>query len=334
MRALLRRNPELTRAVALSLVVFVYFWVTQDGFATPHNIYTILQGLVFLGLGALAFGLTMISGEMDLAVPGTATVAGVVAIKLADSGIVVSLLAAIAIGLVVGIVQGLFVWIIRLHSVVITLGTSAALIGLAIVLSGTATVVSPDLELAADVQRRIFIFSPGSIFAIVVFVLVGIALRFTRWGAEVRAIGGGRIEAVAAGVPMWRPLVIVFAVSGVLAAMLGALASISVGSVSASSFDSLLLNAVAAVLIGGVSLSGGRGSAFGIAVGVITLRFVNSGLSLDGQPFYVINLAIGLLLFVVVLIDLGLRSDRTARRRARRGIPIAPTDTTPRRMQA
>lgn len=323
-RSRLYRRPEITHAVLIFIAVFVYFTVTQPGFATVNNIYTIMQGMVFLGLGALAFGLTMIAGEMDLAVPGTATVAGVLAIKVADNGLVASLAVAIGVGLLVGLVQGVFVSVVRLHSVVITLGTSAALIGLATILSGTSTVVSPDLELAKQVQSRWFILSPGSLIAIGVFVLVGVGLQHTSWGAEVRSIGGGRIESIAAGVPTWRPIVLIFIVSGVLAALLGALASISVGSVSASSFDSLLLNAVAAALIGGVSLAGGRGSAFGIATGVITLRFVNSGLSLAGQPFYVINLAIGLLLLFVVLLDLLTSTDRRARRALRNRGPGGP----------
>ncbi len=304
MRSIFAGAPEVWRAAALGAVVFVYFALTQDGFATTNNLYTVMQGMVFLGLGALAFGLTMIAGEMDLAVPSTATVAGVVAIRVADHGLVLSLAAAIGVGLAIGLAQGVLIRLVRLHSVVITLGTSSALIGLAVILSGTATAVSPDLELASDVQQRFFVFSPGSLAAIAVFVFIGIGLRFTKWGVEVRAAGGGRNEATAAGVPIWRPIIIVFACSGVLAALLGALASISVGSVSAASFDSLLLNAVAAALIGGVSLAGGRGSALGIAIGVITLRFVNSGLSLAGQAFYVVNLAIGMLLFFVVLLDL------------------------------
>lgn len=304
---MMRRLPvsaELGRTLAIATIAFVYFSFTQSGFFSVSNLYTVMQGMVFVGLAALAFGLTMIAGEMDLAVPSTATVAGILTIRSSGNGLAVSLLVGLATGLVIGLAQATLVWLVRLHSVVITVGTSTALLGLAVILSGTATVVSPNLQLSVQVQQRMFIFSPGSLLAIGFFVAVGVLLRMTRWGAEIRAFGGGRREAVAAGVRPHRPIFIVFVVSGALSGLLGALASLSVGSADATAFSSLLLSAVAAALIGGVALAGGRGSALGIALGVLTLRFVNSGLSLAGSPFYVINMAIGLLLLLVVLLDL------------------------------
>ena len=295
---------ELVRAIAIAVIAFVFFSITQPGFLTVSNLYTVMQGMVFVGLAALAFGLTMIAGEMDLAVPATATVAGILTIRVSGSGLAVSLLVGLGVGIAIGLAQAALVWFVKLHSVVITIGTSTALLGFAVIVSGTATVVSPNLDLSDQVQKQMFIFSPGSLLALGFFVLVGLGLRMSKWGAEIRAFGGGRHEALAAGIPTHRPLFIVFTVSGALSGVLGALASLSVGSADATSFDSLLLSAVAAALIGGVALSGGRGSALGIALGVLTLRFVNSGLSLAGSAFFVINMAIGLLLLGVVLLDL------------------------------
>lgn len=297
------RRPELLRAIVIAVACFVFFAVTQDGFATTNNTFIIVEGLVFLGLGALAFGVTMIAGELDLAVPSTATVAGVLALKHTD-GILDALVVGILAGLVIGLIQAALIWGIGLHSVVITLGTSTALIGLAEVLSDTATVVSKNLDVADQIQRRIWIFSPGSLIAIGLFLVVGLGLQYSKWGVEVRAVGGGRTEAVAAGVPIWRTTVVVFVTSGVLSGILGVLVSLSVGSVNTISFQSLLLQAVAAALIGGVSLYGGRGTALGIAVGTLTLRFVISGMNLAGEKFFVINMAIGFLLLMVVLVDL------------------------------
>lgn len=303
-----RRHPEILRACAIGVVAYIAFSIAESGFSTINNLYTIVEGLVFLGLGALAFGLTMIAGELDLAVPSTAAVAGVVALLYTDT-IITGLLMGILCGLIIGLVQGLLVWRIGLHSVVITLGTSTALLGIAELFSPT-TLVLRNLDLASQIQHRLFIFSPGSFIAIGLFGLAGFGLQRTRWGAEIRAIGGGRNEAIASGIPMWRPIITVFTVSGIISAILGVLASLSVGSVGPPYFQNLLLQAVAAALIGGVSLYGGRGTAFGIAVGVLTLRFVISGMSLGGNKFFVINMAIGLLLLLVVIIEIA--SDRGA----------------------
>jgi ribose transport system permease protein len=301
--ARIRRSPELIRAFVIAVVIYGYFAFRAPGFATVNNMFTIVEGLVFLGLAALAFGLTMIAGELDLSVPATATVAGVFVLKFTDS-ILEGLLIGIAIGLVIGLLQGLLVWAVRLHSVVITLGTSTALIGISKIVSGNATIVSKDLELSDQISHRMFIFSPASLLAILFFIICGLGLTHTRYGAEIRAIGGGRNEALAAGVPLWRPTIVVFGSSGFLSGMLGALVSISVGSVNPISFNNVLLAAVGAALIGGVSLYGGRGTALGIAVGTLTLRFVISGMNLGGNKWFVINMAIGVLLLFVVALEL------------------------------
>ena len=306
-------KPELVRVMVLAVLAYVFFAATERGFASLGNLFTIMEGLVFLGLPALAFGFTMIAGELDLAVPATGTVAAVLAIQYANRiselppGLVLAvvLLLGVAVGLLIGVLQGLLVWSVGLHSVVITLGTSAALIGLATLMSGTATIAISNLDLSVLIQQRILrIFSPASFIAVALFLLAGLFLHRTRWGIEIRSIGGGRNEAVAAGVPLWRPTVLVFVISGALSAVFGVLVSMGVGSINPLSFRSLLLQAVAAALIGGVSLYGGRGTALGIAIGTFTLRFVRSGMNLGGRPSYAIEMAIGLLLLFVVVLDL------------------------------
>jgi ribose transport system permease protein len=323
-KSALARNAAVTRAVVLAVVVWTGFAIFQPGFATVNNTYSIVQGLTFVGLAAVAFGTTMIAGELDLAVPATATVAGVIALQHTDT-VWTALLVGALVGLVIGTLQGVLVLVIGLHSVVLTLGTAAALIGVALELTNTSTVVSKNLETADAIQHQLFIFSPGSIIAIVLMAVIGLVLGRTMLGTEIRGIGGGRTEAIAAGVPLWRPLTATFVISGTLSGVLGVLVSLGVGSVSATSFDNLLLPAVTAALVGGVALQGGRGTVFGIGVGALTLRFVNSGMSLAGRPFFEVSLAIAVLLLVVVIIDLG--ADRWAavrRIRTRRPALLPP----------
>ena len=143
------------------------------------------------------------------------------------------------------------------------------------------------------------------------FLAVGAFLAYSRYGREIYAVGGGRSEAVAAGVPLWRPIVVAFTLSGFLAGLTGAVVSLKIGSASpAIGFQDLLLPSVTAALIGGVSLLGGRGNALGIFVGVLTIRFISSGLSLQGLPFYVESLAIGAVLLAVIVLDLSSQSER------------------------
>ncbi len=291
--------------LALFVGVFAVFAIADRRFAVPNNIFTIFEGFAWLGLAALAVGLTIIAGELDLSVGSVAAVSGIIAVSLVeDLGLIVAVVVSTVFGLAYGAVQGYLIHRLKIHSLVFTLGTLIGLRGLAFMISGENTVVMKNLDIADTVRRQLWIFSPFSLVTILVFVLVGLFLVYTRWGREIYAVGGGRQEAAAAGVPLVRPLVLTFALSGSMAALSGALTSIKSGSAGPAAFEQLLLPAAAAALIGGVSLLGGKGSVAGIAIGTLTLRFITSGLSLGGAPFYVLTLATGAVLIVVVVLEL------------------------------
>jgi ribose transport system permease protein len=152
---------------------------------------------------------------------------------------------------------------------------------------------------------RYGIFSISSIVAIAIFVLLGVFLAYTKYGREIYAIGGGRDEARAAGVPRLRPLVLEFALSGACAGLAGALASLKGGSAAPQNYDDVLLAGAAAALVGGVSLYGGRGTIVHVALGVATLSAVAAGLAAAGSDQSLTQLVTGALLIVVVAIEYG-----------------------------
>lgn len=137
-----------------------------------------------------------------------------------------------------------------------------------------------------------------------IFVLGFLFLNYAVWGREIYAIGGGRAEAKAAGVSTIKPLVIAFAVSGALAGLAGALSSVRLGSATPLGFDTLLLSVVTACLMGGVALEGGRGSVFGIFIGLMTLRFLVGGAASLGAPYWLQSLAIGALLMLAIVVQM------------------------------
>ena len=299
-----RIDRVLASRLVLFVVIFVFFMFFDERFATKNNIFTIFEGFAFLGLGALAVAVTIIAGEFDLSIGSVAAVAGILAVTMAELGVIPSVLITVAIATVFGVVQGVLIHRLKIHSIVFTLGTLIALRGVAFIISNENSVVLQDLDLAKSVKKQLFIFSPFSLITIGVFAAVGAFLLYSRYGREIHAIGGGREEAVAAGVPLLRPIVISFALSAAMAGLAGALTSLKSGSAGPNGFENLLLPAVTAALIGGVSLFGGKGTALGVAIGALTIRFVVSGLSLGGSPFYVLTLAIGILLVVVIALEL------------------------------
>ncbi len=316
MRVIQRVEPTEWARLALFVTVFLVFSSSDGRFFTTNNVFTIFEGFAFLGLAALAVGVTIIAGELDLSVGSAAAVAGIIAVSVVgEIGLIPTVLLATLIGTAYGGLQGYLIYRLRIQSLVFTLGTLIGLRGLAFMISGENTVVMSDLGVARAVRRQLWIFSPFSLVTLACFALVALLLANTRFGREIYAIGGGRQEAAAAGVPLVRPLVLAFALSGALAGLTGAFTSIKSGSAGPAAFETLLLPAATAALIGGVSLLGGRGSVFGIAIGALTLRFINSGLSLGGAPFYILTLATGIVLIVAVVLELVIgRPELRARR--------------------
>jgi ribose/xylose/arabinose/galactoside ABC-type transport system permease subunit len=306
-----RPSGQLASRLLLAIAIVLIFAVTDPRYASPGNTFAILEGFTNIGLAALAVAITIIAGEFDLSIPSMALVAGVIAVLLAGQGLVVALLVATVAATVFGFAQGVAISWLRISSIVFTVGTFIAFQGVAFILAGGRTVAITDFSIAQTLSQRLGIVSPSSVAAIAVFAVVGAFLAYTRFGRELYAIGGGRAEAVAAGIPLWRPIVVAFTLSGLLAGLTGAIVSLKIGSASpAIGFGDLLLPSVTAALVGGVSLLGGRGGAIGVFVGVLIIRFISAGLSLRGLPFYVESLALGALLLVVIVIDLAGQSER------------------------
>jgi ribose/xylose/arabinose/galactoside ABC-type transport system permease subunit len=299
-----RIGRVMASRLVLAIAVFAYFALSDDRFFTTNNVFTIFEGFAQLGLAALAIGLTIIAGELDLSIGSAAAVGGILAVTWAGLGLVPTVLLVTLVGAAFGAIQGYAIHRLKIASIVFTLGTLIALRGFAFLISNEDTVVVPDLDIAKVVKHQLWIVSPFSLVTIAVLVATALFLRYSRWGREIFAIGGGRAEAVAAGVPLARPLVLTFMLSGAMAGLTGALTSLKSGSASPGGFADLLLPAATAALIGGVAITGGSGSVLGIAVGSLTLRFVISGLSLRAEPYYVLTFVTGMLLLFVIAIEL------------------------------
>jgi ribose/xylose/arabinose/galactoside ABC-type transport system permease subunit len=297
---------DVASRAALALAVYTFFAATDEHYRGVNNLYPILNGFALTGLVAVGLGVTMIAGELDLSVGSMAAVAGIITVYLSGWGVFPCLAVATLSGAAFGAVQGAVIAKLRINSLVFTIGTLIALRGVAFVISHEHSVAVNlnDLSISDSVTRKLWIFSPLSLTAIAAFVVVGLLMAFSKRGREIYAIGGGRNEALGAGVTAFVPLVLAFTVSAALASLAGGLASLQSAAAQPGAFDSLLLGGVTAALVGGVSLYGGRGTFVGIAVGVLTLRFLVTGIASRGAQFYVESLSTGGLLLAVLLVEL------------------------------
>lgn len=313
---------DLLARAALMVAVYAIFAAMLPTYTSLKGGAALLDGAVLTGLIALGVGLTMIAGEMDLSVGSMAALCGVIAVKLAPAaGPMPAILAVAAFAAGLGALQGLAIAWLRINSMIFTIGTLIGLRGITLIASGETTVLIPfdRLAMTDGFAARFLVFSPLSLTLLAAALAVGLFANRTLWGRELYAIGGGRAEARAAGVSIRRPIVLAFALSAGLAGLGGALLSLRSGSASPLGFEAVLLEAVAACLIGGVALQGGRGSIPGILCGLFALRFLISGIGGMGAPFWAQSLATGALLIIVIVVEALSRAIVARRALARRG---------------
>lgn len=313
-------SGEFLARAGLAFAIFLLLSFKMPNILSTPGMAALLDGAVMTGLIAVGVGLTMLAGELDMSVGSMAALSGVCVIMLVTAG--VGVLPAIALVVAAagafGAAQGLAISLLNINSLVFTVGSLIGLRGIALVAANETTPTLPiDMLAVSDaVSMRYLIFSPLSAAMFLAFALAGFFASRTIWGREISAIGGGRAESRAAGVPHRRPTVIAFAVSAGAAALAGGLIAVRSGSASPLGYEAVLLEAVTACLIGGVALEGGKGGFLGILVGLFTLRFVITGMGSMGAPFWAQNLAVGLLLILVISSEAIYRM--SARRQSRR----------------
>ena len=241
---------DRARSYLLPVVVLVVTWIiiasTTPTFRGEASVFSVLEGFPLLGLVALGLAVTIIAGELDLSVGSVAALAGVVAVKTASTGLVGAIAIAVAVGALIGVLQGWVIARLAINSLVLTVGTLILLRGLTYLLSDNKPSQLTDFTVSDPLIARYGIFSISSITALIVFAVLGLFLAYTRYGREIYAIGGAREEARSAGVPRQRPMVLAFGLSAGCAALAGALASLKGGSAAPQNYDDLLLSGAAA----------------------------------------------------------------------------------------
>ncbi len=291
--------------VALALVPAVTQYTVRTA-----NVYDIFQNFASYGLVALALGITIIAGEFDLSVSSMYLFGGMVAVLTGASSPWLGILAALGAAVLVGVVQGGLIAGFRLNSMPLTLGGYLVVLGITYILGHDKSVIYENYDVGLRLDQPVLqIFSIRSLVSLGIFALAALVLRYLRVGRDIRAIGGDRRAARVAGVPVDRLIVGVFVVAAIGAALPGAMLSYSLATASPTNigFDVLTFSATAA-LIGGVSLSGGKGGAAGIAAGVLSLSVLQEILAILRSPGYVSSLITGGLLVIVTIVwapDLG-----------------------------
>lgn len=296
-------NPDLSFAFFLAITVYAYFGFSIEVFASHNIAFAILERFAVLGLVGLALTICIIAGEIDLSIGSNAALCAVIVVKLTDPlGAPLAILIGLSISTSIGFIQGFFIAYLRVRAIVLTVGTLMLLRGISLVVAEEKTVMLTDFRVPDFITTKFFMyFSPASIMVILIFIMVGIFMRYTKYGREIYAIGGARKESLAAGVPIRRPMIIAFALSGFCAGFAGTVIGLKSGTAQGLGLQYLLLAGTVAAFVGGVSILGGKGGIIGAAVGALTVNFLNTGLLFYALQVHFVQLFTSVLLVVVII---------------------------------
>ena len=288
------------------LLVIAFFSYRSLRFSSPENLQNILIAAAPFALIALGQTLVILTGGIDLSVGSVIAVAGMTsaAVAKANPGQVwLTVLSAMAVGLLAGTVNGILVSRVDVPPFIATLGMLTAGSGIAYVIGGGAPINGLPAEFGSIANTKVLGLQIPVIVMIVGIVLLGIVMRRTAYGMRVYAVGGNRVAAEIAGVNARRTLFSVYAVSGLLAGLSGVMLASRVISGPPNLGQGYELDAIAAVVIGGASLMGGRGTVWGTALGLLLIQTLNNGLDLLLVPAYWQDVIKGVLIVAAVAVD-------------------------------
>jgi ribose transport system permease protein len=283
------------------VVLLVVAATTTDSFLTDDNLTNLLRQSVTTGLLALGMLMVILTGGIDLSVGSVVALTGIMAAGLAEGlPVPLAMLIAVAAGAACGAVNGVLVAHFRLAPFVVTLAALTTVRGLAYVYSETPITPTEIGFLALGTE----LLGPIPIATIIMVVAFGLSWLFlsrTTIGRAIVAIGGNREAVRLAGINVPRHILLTYVISGLLAGLAGVILASRVGIAQPSVGVALELNAIAACVIGGARLSGGRGSVPGTFGGVVLLALIDNLLTLHDVQSYWQQVLKGLIIVAVVL---------------------------------
>lgn len=306
--AILRRlDPAVTTAFVCIIVLLLVGSIYSRNFLSPEYLLQQLKVASFLGVIASGMMLVILLGQIDLSLPWVVTVGAMMSSAVAgygETGALVSVPFGILCGIAIGLVNGIGVAYLRIPSMIITLATNAVAQGLMVVYTGG---FSPRDTASASMRYLATGFAiPGLPNAVICWLFIGAGTVFlltrTTFGRSVYGIGNRERAAYLSGIDTRRIVMIVFAIAGGLSAFGGVLLAGYASKAAQSMGDAYLLPAIAAVVLGGTSILGGRGSYLGTVAGVMLITLLQSILSVMQMPEFGRQIIYGVVIILMLLL--------------------------------
>lgn len=313
--------------IVLMVGLVVFFALFARGFNSPQSAVFIFQSVAITGILALGVTATLVVGGFDLSIGSVATTSMMAAsymMVVMEQNAFVAVLVCIAIGVIVGLINGWLIVYMRVPDLLATLGMMFLLIGLQRIPTEGRSIASgmqlPDGSVANGTfsdaflalgRHRFDLFLPNLVpvsvvVLIVLAILIWVFLEFTRYGRMMYAVGSNAQAARLAGAPVKAYKVWAYVISGVFASIGGILLAARLGRGDIASGNNLLLDAVAAALIGYAVLGAAKPNAFGTAIGALFVGILLQGLTMMNAPYYTQDFIKGAVLVIALMFTFAL----------------------------
>ena len=310
-----RRLPDETGVLVALIVLVVFVGALRPNFFLPATLFQQLSGAAFIGMLALGMVFVVVIRDIDLSVGWMFNFSAVIAAKAMVAGLDPWLAAAlgIAFGALLGLTNGLLAVWLRIPVIIITLGTFSAYHGLSLVINESRAVVPPDRTgpfFSLFDIKVVGLIPMVAILFLLLAVALHVLLHRTRFGYRVQAIGSNPDAARLAGIPVDRTRVLVLVLMGAVSGLTGAMFLGFREAIDPVTGGDYLLPVVAAVIIGGTALSGGRGTILGAVVGALIIQVITTGILFLGVDVKWSTFVTGAVIIVAVAVDQLVRGQR------------------------
>ncbi|WP_062226344.1 ABC transporter permease [Aureimonas frigidaquae] len=288
------------------VALVVLFGSFNEFFLTVFNLQNIMVQATVLGMLGLAVALPLLVAEIDLSIPANLGFSSAIgALAYSDLGLpwFVAMLAGVGVATAIGFFNGLCITRLRMVSLIETLAMMIILQGALLALTQGKTLTNLSDGYIWIGQATVGGWPIMPLVFVVALVAMGIMLTRTVLGRSIYAVGGNAVASAAAGIRVARTKVIAYTLSGFLAGVAGFLLASWQMAITSNQGSSYLLYAIAAPIIGGVSVFGGRGNVTGILGGVLLLTIIQVGLAIISVPSFYVGMIGGFMIFIAVAID-------------------------------
>lgn len=312
-KATIRNSGILIALIAMCIILSI----TSDAFMTNRNIMNVLQQISTNSMIAFAMTYVILLGGIDLSVGAVVCLSGVIAMKMmADLGVglVPAFACAVGLGILVGVINGALVTYLKMPAFIVTLATMNITRGLAQVITSGKPIYVQDERLLIIGNGKLFgNFPMQAGYMIVTFIIMWIALNYTKFGRRLYATGGNAEAALFSGINTRRITMSAYIISGLVSGIVGVMTSARLYSALPTMGEGAEMDAIAAVVLGGTMMSGGYGTLGGTFIGALIIGVMNNGLNLLGVNSYWQNVCKGIIIILAILMDI-IKNKRRAKK--------------------